>query len=552
MKQAGSKPLRGLWPDAWARPVVAVVLIAGLPVFTLIIKLFEPPGEVLQHLARTVLWGYVTNSLLLMVFTGLLTAVVGFVCAWLVTTYAFPGRRWLEWLLVMPLSIPTYIMAYAYAGLFDYTGPIRTFLSNTLGWHRAPIDIMNVYGAVLVMGLVLYPYVYVSCRAALLSGTRPLLEAARSLGSSPWRTMVRVALPAVRPALVGGLTLVLMEVLNDYGAVKYYGVATFTTGIFRSWFSLGDENAAIYLSALLVLLVLVLVGTERWQRRRIRYDRAGKTDRPPARVALKGLAAVGATAVCALPLLLGFVVPVLQLLAWAITDFADAFGYAFGQMIANSFALAATAALLCVAVATLLEYGVKVSRRQWARGLSRWAVTGYAIPGAVIAVGVYIPLLVVDKALAGWLHNAFGWRTGLLLNGTVFTLLVAYMVRFLAVSHNPIEAGFARSGMAANDAARALGATPWQALWRINLPILRPTLLSAALLVFVDVLKELPLTLILRPSNFNTLATRAYELASDELISESSGASLVIIAVGLIPVLLLNRVITKAYGNPST
>lgn len=532
--------------NQWSLLAIGLVLLIGTPLFTILLTLFEGAGDNWAHLASTVLADYVSNSLLLVSGVGFLSLLMGISTAWLVSTCHFPGRRFFAWALILPLSLPTYIVAYVYAGITGYSGPLQGFLRDALGLSptAASIDIMGMSGVIFVMSVVLYPYVYVIARTSFLSQSRSLLESSRILGSGPWKTFFRVALPVSRPAFMGGLLLVLMEVLNDYGAVKYYGVSTFTTGIFRAWFSLGDANAAIYLSALLMLFILLLTGLERRQRGKARYDSGDATPRPIRPYSLSRAQEAGSFLVCLLPFLFGFFIPVLQLLYWSYQTAAKIVNEEFFTLILNSFVLAALAAALCVVVSVLLVFAALINRAGFVRGLSKIATLGYSIPGAVIAVGIMVPLIGLDQQLIGFLQSHWAYQGGLLLSGTIIGLLFAYMVRFLAVSFSPVEAETKKISLNLVEAARSLGMAPHQALLKVKLPLLKNAMLSAALLVFVDVLKELPLTLILRPFNYHTLATKAYQLAGDERVAESASAALIIIATGIFPILLLNRLIT--------
>lgn len=530
--------------NIWSWHIVWIVALIATPILLIFVNIFTGTSPNWSHLYRTVLGSYVSNTLWLALGAGVFSLVLGVSTAWLVSTCNFRGRRFFEWALILPLAIPTYINAYIYNGLMEYSGFIQQSLLK-LGLIGKPIDIMTLPGVVWVMALVLYPYVYVSSRAAFLTQSRNLLEASRILGKSNWQTFWRIALPVARPAIVGGLILVLMEVLNDYGAVKYYGVNTFTSGIFRSWFSLGDMRAAIYLSSLLMLGVFSLILLERRQRGKAQYAASNRSNRPLAKVQLSRKMSVLAFLVCGFPVLFGFLLPLYQLLKWALLTYSDVLTVEFWSILLNSILLAGAASLLCVAVAVLLAYSVQNNRLKSLNQLSKVSILGYSIPGAVIAVGIMIPLLLLDKALINLFRQWFGVKLGLLLTGSVFALLFAYIVRYLAVAFNPIEANFQKIGKGLGDASRSLGKSATFTLFNVHLPLAKNALIGAALMVFVDVLKELPLTLILRPFNFNTLATRAYQYASDEMVAESSIAALIIIFAGLVPIFVLNKLISK-------
>lgn len=541
-------------PDFWRAGVVAVALLLALPVVAVLAHLFLPASDVWSHLVATVLADYVRNSLILMVGVGIGTLLLGVSSAWLTALCDFPGRRLFEWALLLPLAVPAYIIAYTYTGLFDVAGPVQVALRENFGWSYGDYwfpEIRSLGGAVAMLSLVLYPYVYLLARAAFLEQSVAVLEVSRTLGAGPWRAFFSVALPLARPALVTGVSLALMETLADYGTVQYFGVDTFTTGIFRTWFGLGDATAAAQLATLLLGFVFVLVILERWSRRRARYHQATGRYQNLPRYRLRGWHRPAAVVACALPLLLGFVVPAGQLSVWAWRTAGRTVDSDFLTLTLNSMALAAGAALVTLLLALYLAYGNRLRPALSTRAAVRVAGMGYAVPGTVIAVGVMLPLAQLDRAVDAWSSEVFGISTGLLLSGTLFALLFAYAVRFLAVSLQAVEGGLGRIRPTMDDAARSLGLRPVQVLRQVHAPLMRGTLLTALLLVFVDVLKELPATLVLRPFNFNTLAVRAFELASDERLADASSAALAIVLAGLVPVILLSRSISQSRAGQS-
>jgi iron(III) transport system permease protein len=462
---------------------------------------------------------------------------LGVPTAWLVTRYEFPGRQVLKWALILPLAIPTYIAAYAYSGIFSFKGPINH-------WLHLQINIMNLPGIMAVLSLVLYPYIYLISRTSFAVQSRQHLEASRILGKNAWKTFFRVALPLSRAAIFGGVGLVVMELLNDYGAMKYFGITTFTTGIFRAWFSIGDLNSAIRLAICLVVFVLGLFAAEKWQRGRARFTDRSQHTRTTARVKLTGWWAATALAVCALPFLLGFIAPMLQLLSWSMQTIDQVLTPDFLLMVGNSVGLALVAACICTLAAFFVVFARTWSGSVFLQGISRAATVGYAIPGAVIAIGVMIPLLWLSKPL----QSSFGFDFSILLNDTVVVLVFAYLVRFLAVTYNSVESTYRKMPGSITEASRILGKGAGSTLTGIHFPLVKGGLLTAFILVFVDVMKELPLTLILRPFNFNTLATKAFELAGDDRIIEAANPALIIIIAGLIPILILNRMLAKNEG----
>ncbi len=444
-----------------------------------------------------------------------------------------------SWLLILPLAIPTYIMAYAYAGLVDYAGPLQSFGRSAFGaGNFFQIDIMNLPGAIFVMSLVLYPYVYLLAKASFSNQSASLIEASRILGKGQFATFWKIALPASRPAAIAGVTLVVLEVLNDYGAVYYFGVPTLTTGIFRAWFSLGEVNTAIYLAALLLLLVAVVLIFEKASRGQRRFSTEGK---PVARVKLSGASKNIVTLLVGLVVGLALALPTFQIAIWVSQTYFKVLDVQFYLLAFNSVLLAFGASLTCCLIGVVILFAYRRQRNKTMAVVSQLASIGYAIPGAIIAIGVFVPMLSWDRSIRDLVRTTTESDIGLLLTGTLVALVFAYTVRFLAVAFNPIDAGFARIPESHDDAASSLGAKPSRLLMKISLPLLRGPLLAAILLVFVDVMKELPLTLILRPFNFHTLATKTFEYASDELVAHSANSSFIIIAIGILPVLMLDR-----------
>ena len=529
---------------------VSVAVLAGLPVASVGLNIFVGgTSATWSHLAQTVLPEYILNSLWLCLGVGIGVGTLGVTTAWLTAMHEFPGRRFFEWALVLPLAMPAYVMAYVYTDFLQFVGPLQTALRETFGWQRGDYwfpDIRTLPGAVLMFVCVLYPYVYLVTRTAFLERASGMLEAARTLGMGPWRAFFTVSLPLARPAIVAGTALALMETLADYGTVAYFAVNTFTTGIYRAWFSLGDRVAAAQLAAMLLSFVLFLLMAERISRGRARYGNTTGRRRPMAGARLRGFAAFLAFVGRLLPLLLGFVLPALLLLRMALAEGDARFGERFLVLSRNSFLLAGMTAGIGVLLALLLAYGARLSKTTLATGLNRLVGLGYAVPGAVIAVGVLIPVTRLDNWLAGQWEQWFGSNPGLLLTGGIAALIYAYLVRFLAVALHTVEASLARITPNMDDAARSLGLGQGATLRRVHAPMLRGSLFTAGLLVFVDVMKELPATLVMRPFNFDTLATQAYTLASDERLAEASTASLAIVAVGLLPLIALSRQVSRA------
>ena len=532
------------WRDIWRWAVLLPALLLALPVVVIFASVFSPQTEIWLHLRQTVLADYVLNSLLLAGGTGLGALLLGTGSAWLVSQYQFVGRRVLQWLLLLPLAMPAYIIAYTYTGMLDFAGPLQTSLRELTGWRYGDYwfpEIRSLGGAILMLSLVLYPYVYMLARTAFYEQSASLFEASRTLGLTPRQHFWRVALPLARPAILTGTALAMMEAFADYGTVQYFGVTTFTTGIFRTWFGMGNQAAAAQLAAMLTGFVLVLLLLERWSRRKIRYYHQGQRSQAANLRRLTAMRQLGLLLLCCLPVLFGFVVPALQLCSWALSNYQVTLNQQFASLVWNSFTLAALAAVLAVLLALLFAYGKRLRRDALVQVPVRLAALGYAVPGTVIAIGVMLPLAYLDGRIDAWAEQWFGVRTGLIFSGTLFALLLAYSVRFLAVSLHSVETGLERIKPSMDNAARSLGFTPLQVLQKVHVPLLRSSVLTALLLVFVDVLKELPATLILRPFNFNTLAVRTYELASDERLADAALPALAIVLVSLLPVILLAR-----------
>ena len=545
--RAAAHPRRRRGALTWAALTIACLF--SIPVLSVLLNVFVPGTGTWQHLASTVLPNYVANTIWLVFGVGFGVIIGGVGAAWLVTMCHFPGRRVFDWALILPLAVPAYVMAYAYTDLLQFAGPVQTLLREATGWGARDYwfpEIRSLGGAILMLTMVLYPYVYLLARAAFLEQSVCALEVSRTLGCGPWGSFFRVALPLARPAIVGGVSLALMETVADFGTVSFFGVQTFTTGIVRTWFSLGDRVAAAQLSTALLCVVLAVLLVERWSRGPARYYHTSGRYRLLPQHALAGWRSALAFLFCLLPVVLGFLLPGTILLAMAIEVGDAQFGPRFLRLAFNSFTVAAVTAVLAVLVAVVMAYGVRLNPGRLTQAANRVAAMGYTVPGTVIAVGVLIPFAIFDNALDGWMRAWFGVSTGLLLTGTIAALVFAYLVRFLAISSNTVEASLGKIKPSMDDAARSLGHGAGGTLLRVHAPIMWGSLLTAGLLVFVDVMKELPATLIMRPFNFDTLAIQAYNLASDERLTEAATASLAIVAVGVLPLILLSRTIARA------
>lgn len=523
-----------------------VVLLVILPLLAILSYVASPTDGVWAHLAETRLEEYVRNSLFLMVTVGALTVLFGTGCAWLITLYEFPGRAWFQWLLVLPLAMPAYVLAYTYTDFLQFTGPVQTLLRELTGWGWREYWFPNIRspgGAAFVLAAALYPYVYVAARAAFLAQSGCVLEVSRTLGCTQRSMFWRVGLPLARPAIVVGTMFVLMETLADFGAVSYFEVSTFTTGIYRTWYSYGSPAAAAQLASVLLLFVYSLLLLERWSEGGRRFAPTTGRYLPMPRIQLSRRGRWAAAGFCLLPVAAGFLLPalVLGVMVWDARDVLSAARLA--ELSWNTALLGLITSAVIIVIGLLTANSLRRVDSIPARVLSRLALLGYATPGVVIAVG----LLIVLGAADAWLSQTFNYQ-GLLLSGTMLAVVYGCSVRFFAVAYSPMEAGFKKIRPSMEDAARTLGATPARVFGAVHLPLLKGSLAGAALLVFLDVMKELPATMILRPFNFDTLAVEAYQLATTERLDGAAGPALVIVLVGLIPVLILCR--TLAGSRP--
>lgn len=524
--------------------------LCALPVASVFFNLFAPGTTgTWQHLAQTVLPDYAANTFWLLAGVGAGVIAVGVATAWLTAMHEFPGRRAFEWALILPLAMPAYVIAFVYTDLLQFVGPVQTWLRDLTGWSKADYwfpDVRSLGGAVAMFIFVLYPYVYLLARGAFLERSASMVEAGRTLGLGTSAVFFRVALPLARPAIVAGTALALMETIADFGTVSYFGVPTFTTGIYQAWFSMGERVVAAQLSAALLGFVVVVLLLERLSRGRKRFHETSQRTRAPSRQRLAALPAAAATVACAVPLALGFLLPAALLLRMAVGEGDVQFGTRFVQLAANSVTLAALTSALLVVLALLMAYNARLYPGIFSVNLNRVAALGYAVPGLVIAVGTLIPLARLDNALDAWMRASFGVSTGLLLTGSIAALVMAYVVRFFSIGLQTVDASLEKVRPSMDDAARSLGCGPVESLLRIHVPIMARGLFTAALLIFVEVMKELPATLVMRPFNFDTLATQVYILAHDERLAEASTAALAIVAVGIIPLIAISRNIARA------
>ncbi|MDB9526853.1 iron ABC transporter permease [Oscillatoria sp. CS-180] len=538
----------------WSIVVLAIAFLIASPIIAVLMTAVihlgdETANEIWGHLVETVLLNYIANSLGLMFGVGFGVLLLGISTAWLVTMCRFPGRRVYEWALLLPLASPAYLLAYTYTDFLEYYGPVQTFLRTTFDWQSATDywfpNIRSLGGAIVLFSLVLYPYVYMLARVAFQEQSLCALEASRSLGCNPWRSFATVALPLARPAIAAGTALALMETLNDFGTVEYFSVRTFTTGIYRTWFGMGDRLAATQLACILLTFIVVLVTLERVSRRQARYYQAVGSQQSLSTFDLSGVRAIAASLTCALPIALGLLLPAALLLWMALANWQKSFDREFFELASHSFILAGITACLGIALSLALAYGARLQSGKSVQWGVQVASLGYAVPGAVIAVGIMMPIGRLDNAIAALSESLFGISTGLLLSGTVVALIFAYLVRFLAISVSTVQAGLTKIRPTLDDASRSLGNGPTQTLAQVHAPLLSGSLLTAAVLIFVDVMKELPATMVIRPFNFDTLAVRVFQYASDERLVDAAVPAIAILIVGVIPVIFLSYQIAR-------
>ncbi len=538
------RALRVTRSAAYAFLLLVVVLPFGTLLFTM---LSADASGLWMHYASTVLPTYLANSVILGGSVALFAGIIGVACAWQIERYEFPGRRVLSWALLLPMTMPAYVAAYALTDYLQFSGPLQTALRDSFGWTKGDYwfpELVSMPGAITVFSLTLYPYVYLLARTAFAERGAELYEAARTLGLGRGSAWWRAALPGARPAIAGGALLVLMETLADFGTVSYFGVETLTTGIYRAWQNMGDLVAAAQLAGMLLAAVLLLVWQERRSRRRARYA-STRARAQRSGFALSPWNARLRTALCSIPLLLGFVLPALLLLRLLALDWASLSLSPLLRWTFNSLMIGGAAALVIIGLTLTLHASARLSNDRWALHIERLLSVGYAVPGAVLAIGILLPLAWLDNQLIEASKRLFGFNPGLLLTGSVFALVYASSIRFYGVASSGVAAAYARLPRHVDDSARVLGVSGWPLFVRVHWPSLKPGALAAMLLVFIDTLKELPATLTLRPFNFDTLATQTYNLVKDERLGEAALPSLLIVLASLPAIALLARVHNK-------
>ncbi|ONK24997.1 iron ABC transporter [Bacillus sp. VT-16-64] len=532
--------------NGWTVAAAIIIILLFLPNLAIVSGLFTPSNENWEHIKEFVLYKYLQTSLILVLSTAFLTIAIGLSLAWLIAQYNFPLRNFLKWALILPLSIPPFIGAYTYHGILNYTGIIQKTLRNQFDMSLDPnyLNIMNIPGAIFIYTLFLYPYVYTITRIFLSQQTASLIESARVLGKGPWQIFFQVVLPISRAAVVGGASLVILEVLNDYGVVKYYGIQTFSTAIFQAWFGLGDVGTSIKLAGTLMVLVILILIVEKLLRGRKQFSFSTTKIRPLPLVQLTGMKAKLASIYGMTVLSFGFFIPVLQLVDWLVLTWGKIPFQEFFTYVKNSVFVAGTSAAIIIVFALIVGNFSRLVHGKVAKTMPKVTVLGYSIPGAVIAVAVVTTFISIDQMLAP-IYQRMGLQTTLVLSVSIVMLITAYIIRFFAIGFHSIESGYDKIGTDFRDASRLLGMGLTKTFIKVDVPLMKGAIISGFILVFIDILKEIPLTLILRPFNFDTLSTKAFQYASDEKIMEASQASLVIVALSALSIFVFHKLLEK-------
>lgn len=529
--------------NTWSILSLIFVVLILLPNINILVNIFSKANENWVHIKQYLLKDYIINSLIIVTFTGLFSAIIGVSLSWLISAYNFPLRSFFKWAVILPLAIPPYIAAYTYSGIFSYTGIIQKLLRNTLNVHihQKYFDIMSIKGTIFIFTVFLFPYVYIITKAFLEKQSSSLIENARLLGKNPLETFIYIILPISRVSIIGGSSLVVLEVLNDYGVVQYYGVPTLSTAIFTTWFSMGDINSAIKLSSILMGIVFLILVLEKIMRGRKKYSFTTAKIHPISRQELKGIKGLLASSFCFCIFSLGFLIPTLQLLQWSLLTYKKILNIEFLELIFNTFSIAFFASALIVIIAIVVANYSRITSGITSKIYPKITVTGYSIPGAIIAVGVIVLFINLDNNLY-WLYKLINPQSGkLVLSTSIVMLVFSYLIRFLGIGYNSVEAGFEKIGKKYFEASRTLGMSITQTFFKVDLKMIKTAVLSSFLLVFVDILKELPLTLILRPFNFNTLATKTFQYANDEMVQEAAISSMIIIIISVVSTYIFYR-----------
>jgi len=516
-----------------------IIFLVIIPIMTVMSYIFQPSTELWGHLSDNLLIDYLLNTGMIVISVALLTIIIGVSCAWLITNFTFPGVNVFKWLLVMPIAIPTYVSAYIYAGLFEPSGMIFDSVENYFGLGKELYDLIelrNVYGVIFILSVCLYPYVYLLSYSSFKEQSYCAIEVGKSLGLSDKELFSRVSIPLARPGIIAGVSLVVMETLAEFGTMDYYGVRTFTTGIYRTWFAFGDETSALHLASILLTFVFIIIIVEKFSRGKSQYVNTSQKSKKIKARDLNGIYGVYACLWCLLFTLLGFVLPVIQLLFWLSETYSYIFEDYYIQVIKNTVSIATIASIIIVLISIYSSYINRSTDNLYIKSSLKIFTLGYSIPGVVIAVGIIIPLTMVDNFQARIFGSPLYY-----LSGSFFALVLCYLVRFSTISYNATESGLGKIKKNIDLTVQSFGLSDFSILKKVHMPIMKTTLMTSFILVFVDIVKELPATLILRPFNFDTLAINIYELASSEQLSYIASPSLILIIISLIPVILLIR-----------
>ena len=507
----------------------------------MLFSLFSGYSENWAHLYNYVLVDYISNTLYLIIGVSLTSLLIGTISAWIVTNYDFFGKRFLEWALILPLATPPYILAYTFTGFFDAYGTANNIIREIFSLDQSFIlfpNIRNIYGAIAVFSFTLYPYIYLVSRAAFLNQSRSILEAGRMLGLNQYEIFYKLSLPIIRPAVIGGLMLVIMETISDFGAVDHFAIQTFTTGVFRTWHGMYDLTTAMQLASILLIFVATFVWIEKTSRKKALYTSGSSTFKPAKKIKLIKIKAVIAFLICFIPILIGFILPITELTKWAINYNLTFFDEKFLQAAMNTILLAVAAGILCASIALIINFSIRFNKNRFSNFLSSFLSLGYAVPGLILAVGIVQLFALIDK-------NIF-INTDIILTGSLIGLIFAYVIKSYALANSTFESGFQRISFHLDDSARTLNSSGWNLLSRVHFPLLKTSFLTSILLVTSEVVKELPATLILRPFNFDTLAVSTYIYAAEERMFQAAAPAIAIMLVGLIPIILLTKMISSS------
>ncbi len=525
----------------WEIIPFSLLIIFCAPIFIVLSSLFGDYSDNWSHLYSYVLGDYISSTVILIFGVSILVFFLGTTTAWVVTNYNFYGKSFFEWSLILPLSIPPYILAYTFTGLFDPYGDANNLIRSIFNLDSDVIifpSVRNIYGAIMVFSFTLYPYVYLVSRSAFLNQSKSMKEAARLLGLSEIGVFLKLGIPIIRPAAIGGLMLVIMETLSDFGAVDHFAIQTFTTGIFRTWYGMYDLQTAMQLASLLLIIVGLFFILERNSRNSAAFSANNSSFINEKEVKLSGIQSFGAFLVCFIPIFIGFILPISELIFWSFESESTFFNQNFIQTSFNTISLAIVAGLISALIALLINFSIRLKPGSSIRRFSSLLSIGYAVPGLILAVGIVQLLIYVD--------SNFLDSTDVVLTGSIFGLLLAYIIKSYALANSSIESGYERITTSIDDAAKILGSTGWNMLSRVHSPLMKTSFLTAILLVMSEVVKELPATLILRPFNFETLAVSTYIYAAEERMFQAASPAIAIVVIGLIPIVFLSKMIRSS------